>query len=434
MACEMSFRDPTIPFSKAALLLHEIERDDNRLDLVRELQRMILRGLVDLERRSKRLKRARSRLSHIKKSRPNNGTTITSKVAKGLLALLGERDREIERLRFFWRCFGDGIAFVYQSKYSLKHLYYDKDYLPKESAGSITGKAGFRLEYKVLRNALRHNVPAVLCDLTNVLRHGDVCLLGGPDPFIIEIKSSKNRNARTDRQLAQLQAIRDFFTNDCAAEFRGQKNVFRVEQASHDINYQEALNVCAIKADEEGCAVVNPEAGLHYMVYRTDLDAEGQEALGRKMGDIVRPETITTFLSATPEWGCYYPFTLSLKPSVAVRFMQDVFRVAVFIDAAVFKEHFKAHGVKATFLGGGAHAIQLCKLDRPLNEVVFRISQHLFMRIAVEFLSMEWFAKEHSRCLDDDLPWQVVNADEPVLCELPDDLNHVKDFFDRQVP
>jgi hypothetical protein len=39
-------------------------------------------------------------------------------------------------------------------------------------------------------------VPALLVDLTNTIRHGDICLMGESDPCLIEMKASKNLDSR----------------------------------------------------------------------------------------------------------------------------------------------------------------------------------------------------------------------------------------------
>lgn len=93
-------------------------------------------------------------------------------------------------------CSKHGAA-VHQSKYALRHLYYDADYSMKEGAGFMTGKVGSRREWKLLNMGIRMGVPVVLADVTNIVRHGDFCALAGEDPIPIEVKSIKNRSART---------------------------------------------------------------------------------------------------------------------------------------------------------------------------------------------------------------------------------------------
>jgi hypothetical protein len=142
--------------AKAALLLHTIKSDLDRLDLVLELQRHLIRQIVRLERRTKRVQRAASNMRQtLNLSRLPRDTAKALKLRiKECPALL----EEIRRKMFVWRCFGDGIAFVYQSKYALKHLYYDQDYKIKQTAGFMSGKTGFRKEWKFLRLGIKMGV------------------------------------------------------------------------------------------------------------------------------------------------------------------------------------------------------------------------------------------------------------------------------------
>jgi hypothetical protein len=78
-----------------------------------------------------------------------------------------------------WRVFGDGIAHIYLDKYALKQtLYNSADFEPKEEPGFLDGKDGFAGEWAVVLDAIRAGVPTLLADLTNIIRHGDVCLMG----------------------------------------------------------------------------------------------------------------------------------------------------------------------------------------------------------------------------------------------------------------
>jgi len=204
---------------KAALLLHTIKSDKNRLDVVLELQRFLIRRITLAERRINRVSRATANLR-----RSLARDRLPKEQAKRIKTRIKDCADVVEGLRyqmFIWRCFGDGIAAAYQSKYALKHLYYDQHYNVKEGAGFMTGKAGFRREWKLLNQGIRMGVPVVLADVTNIIRHGDLCALAGEDPFLIEVKSSKNRNARTTRQIGQLQDLASFYANDGAEAFRG---------------------------------------------------------------------------------------------------------------------------------------------------------------------------------------------------------------------
>lgn len=246
-------------FGKAALLLHKIQNDPGDLSTVSALQRFLLRQVITVEHKVKRLKEARGLIRSLKRK---GCTKQRSSLLKTLDSKAADRITDLHQLIFLWKCFGDGLACVYQSSYNLKHLYFDSNYEVKSDAGFILGKAGFMWEYRLLRKALSMGVPAVLSDLTNVIRHGDVCLVGATDPVPLEVKSSTNSNARVDRQKKQLQVLHDFFRDDGAADFRGVLNTRRVEVAAPLISYEAEINECMSEALLNGIAARNPEIGL----------------------------------------------------------------------------------------------------------------------------------------------------------------------------
>jgi hypothetical protein len=123
--------------AQATLLLHTIYEDKERLDLVLELQRFLIRRIAAAEGRVRRLKALgaarKKRLSAVPRPTKVQAKSIKDDIARGERAVAEQR-----HLMFVWRCFGDGIAFTYQDKYSLKHLYYDAQYQVKEDAGFLT--------------------------------------------------------------------------------------------------------------------------------------------------------------------------------------------------------------------------------------------------------------------------------------------------------
>ena len=87
-------------------------------------------------------------------------------------------------------------------KFALKHtLYSTENTNPKQDAGFIAGKEGLSNELAVIDDALEHNVPALLVDLTNTIRHGDICLMGAADPYLIEVKASKKLVVRRNHRI-----------------------------------------------------------------------------------------------------------------------------------------------------------------------------------------------------------------------------------------
>lgn len=69
--------------------------------------------------------------------------------------------------------------------------------------------------------ALQQNVPALLVDLTNTLRHGDVCLMGRPILQLIEVKASAGLDRRGRRQRRDIEKLQSFFDSDEAHDLRG---------------------------------------------------------------------------------------------------------------------------------------------------------------------------------------------------------------------
>lgn len=80
--------------------------------------------------------------------------------------------------------------------------------------------------------------------------------------------------------------------------------------------------------------------------------------------------------------------------------MQQRLEVFVFIDLAQVKAAFARRGVHATMLMDGTFSMQITKTPDNLLLGVQRLSELLFLRIATEFQSIEWFAEEFSRVLD----------------------------------
>ena len=384
----------TARFAQAASLLAIIKNDPDRLDVVHELQRFLIRVLVRGERRIIRLKQARQRLMRVKARE-----RLPQDKARTLKTLVKELDQRVEDMRhllFLWRCFGDGIAAVYQSKYSLKHLFYDSNYNVKEEAGFLSGKAGFRKEYKVLCIGIRMRVPVVMSDLTNIIRHGDVCGLGGADPLPIEMKSSTNRSARVARQIEQLKVLTDFYENDSATNFRGAKNTIRVELKYPEVTYEGDLNECMLRAQQEGIALLSPETGLHYLSFTQECFEKSQHRIDDQLAAHVSRTTLFVHLTPEPSWLPLYPFTLSMRTQNVVPFIQGDVHVAVLIDMAVLKSHFQANGIHAAVLMDGRYGLQICVDPSDLMKGVFRVSEQLFLRVACEFQSLRWFAEEHS--------------------------------------
>src|ERR1044071_5550429 len=106
-----------------------------------------------------------------------------------------------QELLVIFRHIGDAIAFTYINKWDIKPLAF------KQSPGFLSGKKGTRLERKILRLVFKIGKVAILNDLTTCLRYGDLTIPHQEHFLIVEAKSSKNKNARVERQLGDLNKI-----------------------------------------------------------------------------------------------------------------------------------------------------------------------------------------------------------------------------------
>lgn len=385
---------------KLILWTHTLQQDPNRLDLLLPMQVHMVARIRRNEARLSRLKACRADLVRaLKLGRP---VKEQANVLRGEIDQVdGAIDQAQKRLRM-WRNFGDAIAHIYQDKYSLKHLCLDAEtnYL-KPSAGSLSGKAGFANEWTLLKQALEHGVPAVLCDLTNVLRFGDLCLLAGPEPFVMERKSGTRLNDRGKRQAIQQKKLMDFLTNNGAAEYGGAPNVTRRALATREVTYSAKLDECIAAISVDASVSVSPEPGLTYTLLRADITRHELQALINESP----LNTLSWLVDGTDEYWClFYPFLLSLSPANALTFLSGSVLLLVQINLDVLCACFATHGVTAKPLMDGEHALELKRAGKSASEGTFWLSERLLARIVFEQQSLTWFAAEHARCLTEPLP------------------------------
>lgn len=385
-------------FLSLSVQLKGLQQDPEKLDALHELQRQLIRAVLGVERRVLRLKRVRHRLSRLKaRLRLPKDRAVG---VKALTVAIDDRVDDLHHVMFLLRCFGDGIAFTYQSKYALKHLMFDENYKAKQQPGFITGKMGFTREYRILCRGFKAGVPVLLADITNVIRHGDVCALAGSDPVLIEVKSSRTRRERPQRQLSQLQVLADFYDNDGATNFRGVPNVKRTELLVEETKFEGVMNDCLRQATLNGNAMAEPEEGLRYIAVRATLFHGREEAaLDEFVLPYVGEGRLVVHPLPDPTWWHMQPFTLSLDTDNATAFMQEQVLIFIVVDLILAKELFRQAGVHAVALFDGTWAFQISLHPEDLTLGVFRVSEQHFLRLTHEFLSLRWFVDENAAFL-----------------------------------
>ena len=372
---------------KLTEMLRALQANSESMALLFELQAALLTRIKRTDARIAMLKTKRKSLIQLKKSgQAKDQSTLT----KRAIAATDESIAAAQQLLFLWRCFGDGIAFIYVNKQALKHMLFNThDYDVKPAAGAMLGKAGLRKEWSILKLILSKDIPAVLSDLTNTIRHGDICVLIGPDPFPIEVKTSKNRNARVDRQLASLGALNSFLQTDAATDFRGLDHVVRLEIPVPERNHAEAVNECIARSRETGFAAMSPEPGLTYVCARS-ADAIPQ------LGPLMRPKTILNILNemkSSAAWMPYFPFSLSIRHKEDLyEFMNGDINLMILLDAQAVVDAYAAHGLAATFVDHPQVMLVITKPGAVRGEdPLGGISTGYFARLFYDFETIQSF-------------------------------------------
>jgi hypothetical protein len=289
---------------------------------------------------------------------------------------------------FIWRCFGDALAFLFLDKFSIKHAYFEVDrWGTKKPAGMLTGKAGLAGELSLLTEVIDQGIPAILCDATNILRYGDVCLLGASDPCLIEVKSSPKLNQRGKRQLAKLEKLNGFLKTDAAIDFRGGKGeTLRVSLEVPERNHIGDLNACIASAGLEGQCVVKPEPGVTYAAIFGKADND--EIFSGLDGAIV---FMLNSDKNEHSWAPYQPFLLSIREEAHVLdFIEGQLFLIVCIETQVLCDWLQRDGWLARYRPDHDYAIQCF---HPGTRAYCGLSGQFLARAGYEFSSLQWIAE-----------------------------------------
>lgn len=364
-------------FATAHALLQTLRSDLKDLATLKELQKLLLREIVRAEKRIRELK------SELKAGKGSSDSAVTRRSA-----YLENRIEEFRQCAYIWRCFGDAIAFLYMDKFALKHCFYStKNIYAKQDAGFILGKEGLANELALLDSALRHKVPALLVDLTNTIRHGDICLMGESDPYLIEVKASKKLDGRAKRQKRSLEKLRTFYETDKSEGLRGFPEVRRQAYEMPERTYVDQINECIAEAVRDGSAIRQPERGLYYIV--TTQKGPGPDHV---MGPLDVKAPWAFFLNqpkADRVWAPYMPFTLSIERKDDLwAFIRGKLFILVLVELETLCQIAKDKGYRAEF--DQNNELYPLRVEVPGAEGMAGVSAHMLARIGMEFVSPEW--------------------------------------------
>ena len=157
---------------------------------------------------------------------------------------------------------GDSIALLYLSIWDVKPISMN------HSPGFILGKSGLRAELAELRRIYKMGGIAILNDITNNLRHGDITILS-PINGLIEVKTTKERSRRVRRQRQALRKLTDYLVSgDDGAPFGRFEKLVRIGVHQRDRYLWREVNDLIREAQEHGHAGSLVENGVFYHVSR----------------------------------------------------------------------------------------------------------------------------------------------------------------------
>jgi len=273
-------------------------------------------------------------------------------------------------------------------RFALKQTYYSTSNInPRQDAGFLIGKDGFDAEVTTMEQALAAGIPSLLVDLTNTIRHGDVCFMVGPDPHLVEVKAGQKLDKRGRRQAKSIKQLHEFFEKDHAVGLRGIPEIRRVVHQAAERSYVDDINTCIDVAAKQGHAVSNPERGLYYVAM-----THGGPSIGEVLREIKAARPLVFSLNefkSSRAWAPYSPFILSIRSEAHLyEFLQGRLYVLVVVDLDVLCAVAAQKGFAAQ-LDSDDEEYPL-KISKAGQEGQAAISAHMLRRIGLEFTSPEW--------------------------------------------
>jgi hypothetical protein len=359
-----------------------------RLREVRTIQNTLIGQISAAEGRIRNTKQLAAALrKQLSIPQPVRPTKDQAREVKEAIASHVEAVEAEERLIDIFRDVGDGLAFTYIDKWDIKPMAF------KASPGFLSGKDGLSAELAIVSRAFDLGGIAILNDLTNCLRYGDVTVIRDGALAIVEAKSGRNLNQRGQRQLAANDKIREYLQTDRIVGLYGfDHECHRIDIAHPEVTHAPLLQAIIDEAFERGSCYCQVEPGLHYMV-DTDADIEGFthacEAINGQ-GYVCIVNMLKRANTA------YYPFTLSIaNPNHLYAFYNGEFGITIVVELDYVSRYFKSRGFTVSFHHENPWFLTVDKDETSAEEPSgLKISAHMWNRIFAEFVSLAWLLSE----------------------------------------
>ena len=282
---------------------------------------------------------------------------------------------------------GDSIALLYLSIWDVKPISMN------HSPGFISGKSGLRAELAELRRIYKMGGIAILNDITNNLRHGDITILS-PINGLIEVKTTKERSRRVRRQRQALRKLTDYLVSgDDGAPFGRFEKLVRIGVHQRERYLWREVNDLIREAQEHGHAGSLVENGVFYHVSRRGVTPE---LIIADIGDHIASPIVGMCNENKFDNLNYHPFTSSIhEPRAVFDFYCGELFIFVAIDREYIEERLSKAGLKAQFLGDSDFQVRITAIDVGSdNPARIEVGNNLFNRVFREFLSLEWILCE----------------------------------------
>lgn len=368
-----------------------------------QIQETLVKRITYVERQIRILRSEADGLRNTLRNpnRPRQDKEITRTIAERI-ALCNQQIEEYKDILSVLRQVGNAIAFSYIDKWDIKAL------ANRDSAGFISGKKGLKRELSIMRTFFAHGQPAILNDITNCLRYGDLTLPVGDTFQIVEVKTSKHDDERLSRQIDSAEKLFKYFRTDRTSGLYGLKSeVRRIGLWKDEVNCRRQANQVINETLEFGKSIIKVEEGLWYLalfppwkknleILREDFSFTGKIVMS--LGDL-------RFRASA-----YYPLILSItNPDILYRFFKGDLFLAVLVDRESVRQRVESFGLR---LLEGQELIRAEKMhnvpenaveeknwrigiasEEPIsqNSPLYVIGSHLLFRVFAEFLSLDWF-------------------------------------------
>ena len=362
-------------FRRAAELLSSIRANPEDLELLGSLQELLI----------SEIKLAEERIRENRRKQEEQPNQESKRYAR--------RSQALRQSIYYWKLFGDAVAFLHCDRFALRTTYYNLHNMrAKQGGGFISKSAGFDNEVEFCRTALAKGLPSLLCDLTNTIRYGDLCLLAPGDPILIEVKSSRTKDRRSARQVRRLKKLGEFFKTDRLEGLRGFPLVQRQAVSTFPISYEMEFNQCINEAYEQGFSCVFPEKGIAYIAVR--LGARAPDIFDQI--DFVEPWMFSlNQFKRNAAWSPYRPFTLLIESGQALYdFVLGRLFILVILDIQVIRNMTQEMGFEVEFEAESELPLRARKHG---EEGEWRVPRQLLLRAPLEAVSIKWLIQQGLR-------------------------------------